>query len=268
MKTKQRSVFSLLTLVTFMFVSYTLAVDNPQLNLPEGAIARLGKGQVNKITYSPDGTQLAVASTVGIWIYDTETLQAENLLTKHIGRAFSIAYSPDSKTIAAVGDNYAVEFWDTITGGNIKSFKGHTELVWSAAFSPKGNTLVTGGGHNDPTVRLWDVKTGASLYVLSGHTSVVNDVAFSPNGKTIASGCWDKTVRLWDVATGTLKSTFTGHSERVRSVSFSPDGKTIASGSDDHTIRLWDVATGNQKNILTEHPGSVLCIGLLAMMAT
>lgn len=36
--------------------------DTSQARLPDGAIARLGKGAVNGITYSPDGTQLVVAS--------------------------------------------------------------------------------------------------------------------------------------------------------------------------------------------------------------
>ena len=39
-----------------------------QLNLPEGAIARLGKGDIATIQYSPDGTQLAVAGSIGIWL--------------------------------------------------------------------------------------------------------------------------------------------------------------------------------------------------------
>ena len=33
----------------------TLAIDHTQLNLPEGAKARLGKGSINEIKFSPDG---------------------------------------------------------------------------------------------------------------------------------------------------------------------------------------------------------------------
>ena len=52
----------------FLYVSSTTAEYEPytQLSLPEGAKARLGKGRISEIAYSPDGTQLAVASSIGI----------------------------------------------------------------------------------------------------------------------------------------------------------------------------------------------------------
>ena len=125
---------------------------------------------------------------------------------------------------------------------------------------PDGNTLVTGGGHTDPTVKLWDVKTGASLHILSGHTNVVNDVCFSPDGKTIATASWDKTVRIWDAATGSLIKTFNDYSDRVLSVSFSPDSKTIATAGYENTIVIWDIETGTRKNTLTIEYGQNLCV--------
>ena len=39
-------------------------------SLPEGAKARLNKGFIFEITYSPDSTLLAVASSIGVWLYD------------------------------------------------------------------------------------------------------------------------------------------------------------------------------------------------------
>ena len=44
----------------------TLAEDPTQWNLPEDAKARLGKGRINEIQYSPDGKLLVVASGIGI----------------------------------------------------------------------------------------------------------------------------------------------------------------------------------------------------------
>ena len=46
-----------------------------QLSLPEGTKARFGKGSVRELTYSPDGSLLAVGTNIGIWLYDTKTYQ-------------------------------------------------------------------------------------------------------------------------------------------------------------------------------------------------
>ena len=69
--------------------------DNP-FNLPKGVLARLGKGRIGVgMAYSPDGTRLAVASNLGIWLYDAHTGTEVALLAPHTGRVHSVAFSPD-----------------------------------------------------------------------------------------------------------------------------------------------------------------------------
>ena len=126
----------LILILALVLASHTQAEENPQWNLPEGAIFRLGKGQFNEMAYSPDGTHLAVASAAGIWIYDLETLQALNLLTTHTGGILDVSYSPNGKTIAGVGGNGTVQLWDVTMGSLQKNLTGHRDLVWSVAFSP------------------------------------------------------------------------------------------------------------------------------------
>ena len=48
-----------------LFLPNALAQEYTRLSLPQGARARLGKGPINQIQYSPDGTRLAVASSIG-----------------------------------------------------------------------------------------------------------------------------------------------------------------------------------------------------------
>ena len=63
--------------VLILFTLFSLnafAWDSPQWHLPESAKARLGKGSISEIKYSPDGTRIAVAGSTGIWLYDTTTL--------------------------------------------------------------------------------------------------------------------------------------------------------------------------------------------------
>ena len=101
MKTMQ---FSILTLifVTLLFLPNIFAQDYTQWGLPEGAKARLGKGRISgNIAYSPDGARLAVASSIGIWLYDAGTYQEVALLTGHTDSVSSVAFSPDGNTLAS-----------------------------------------------------------------------------------------------------------------------------------------------------------------------
>ncbi len=64
-----------ITVTLLMFLVLLLPTahtqDYTRWSVPEGAVVRLGKGVVREIQYSPDGARLAVASTIGIWLYDT-----------------------------------------------------------------------------------------------------------------------------------------------------------------------------------------------------
>ena len=112
------------------------SIENLQWYLPEGTIARLGKGTVNGITYSPDGTQLVVTSSIGLWVYDAQTYEALTLFTGHTDIVSSAAYSPDGTTLASGSWDNTIRLWNTKTGQHKKTLSGHTDRVVSVSFSP------------------------------------------------------------------------------------------------------------------------------------
>ena len=259
-----------LELVTFNSVGVgtpTVSVADGNLQtwyLPDGATLRMGKGRIGTsdraVAFSPDGQFLAVASSIGIWLYEVATSNGLALLPATMVN--SVSFSPDGTTLAS-GSGWnkgAVELWDVATGTNIATLERHTSWVKYVSFSPDGKTLAFGA--SSPLIELWDVAAGTNIATLEGHAALGTSVSFSPDGKTLASGTENGTILLWDVATRTTTAILEGHTQtkEVESVSFSPDGKTLASASGDGTIRLWNTATGTTTAILRGHEAHVLCV--------
>jgi WD40 repeat protein len=190
-------------------------------------------------------------------------LKLRDTLRGHTQPVYSVAYSPDGKTLASGSFDKTIRLWDVAAGkctAVLKAFASDQDLfVESVAFSPDGKTLASSGSW-DGGITLWDVSQGTSRAVLKGHSFAVLAVAYSPDGKTLISGSADETVKLWDVATAKCIRTLTGHSGHVNSVRISPDGKTAASGSCDATIRLWNVAAGDEIGALKGHTDWVCSI--------
>ena len=236
----------------FLLLPSSLAQDSPQWHLPEGAKLRLGKGAMNEIKLSPNGKLIAVASDIGVWLYDAHTFKEVALLTAgDIDPVVSILFSPDGRTLASrsvAADHgyvgHTIQLWDVATGKILKTFfsgfSGFVE-VYRMLFSPDSQTFVYWHTGNVTTIQLWDVTTGTLRKTLHAHTGVWS-VCFSPDGQTLASGGDDTEIRLWDITTGTLRKTLTGHTGTVTSVCFSPDGQTLASASLDGTVLLWALA--------------------------
>ncbi len=223
-----------------MLFPATVFAQRPSLyQLPQGATARLGKGWVKDLKFSQDSRGLAVATTIGIWIYDVRTGEEKALLKGLMGGANAIAYSPNGDILAAAHEDRTVYLWDTANGGTL-AFPGHTGDIQTIAFSADGRMVASGG--TDNTIRIWDVETNRLRSILPGYTSAVSAVAFSSDSSMLAGGSEDGTIRVWDTGTGDRIYEFNRHTQLVSGVIFVFDDKILISASLDGTVQLWDLA--------------------------
>jgi WD40 repeat protein len=218
-------------------------------------VARWGKGTIDRLAYSHDGKLLAVASSYGVYLYDTGS-KAELRFLETGAFVSDATFSPDDQEIAAAASDGTVRIWKVTDGAPVRSLTGHEGPVVSVAYAPDGQTLLSGSA--DKTARLWRTADGSAVRTLSGHEGEVRSVAFSPDGQRIATASADKTARVWGAADGTTQATLRGHEDPLTGVAFSPDGQSLATSAKDKTARLWRAGDGGLLHTLAGHTGWVL----------
>ena len=280
MKTKE--LFFIILLLTIVVILNSSAQDNTKAGLPEGAIARLGKGGINLMRFSPDGTHLAVGTDVGVWLYDVPDGKETALFTEHTGQVNALAFSTDGKILASGGfNNPIIQLWDLETESKLSNFTllKRQGSVSALTFNKDNTKLIVMDTYRDITH--WEVSTGRKLADIDTEHSY-ETVTFSQDGSTFATGDEAGKIRLWDATTALQQATLAGHSSLftgdnffagfiteifklpedpdIWSLAFSPDGKMLASGSLDETVQLWNTERRSKRGTLKGHKSWVTAV--------
>ncbi|MDB5385846.1 MAG: hypothetical protein JWM11_1492, partial [Planctomycetaceae bacterium] len=185
----------------------------------------------------------------------------------------TLAYSPDGKVLAAAGDDMLVHTYNTVDGGALELFAGHTAPVTAVAFTANGGII---SGSADQTVKVWSMipnwtlagqlgpKPDAPLDLrASPFANRVLALDFSDDGRFLATGGGDPSrsgeLIIWDMTNLSIfKNIADAHSDTVFGVEISRDGQYVLSGAADKFVKIFDINAGKHVKSFEGHTHHVL----------
>ena len=203
--------------------------------LPEGAIARLGRGKINAIAFSSDSECLAAATDIGLWWYELAIMQPVALSETERGMVSAISFSDTGSRFATGNADSIVKVWETQNQQCVLEV-GQRVLnhgIRQLAFSPDGHYLAA--SRTRAPVSVWCAETGRSVREYhvevpkaAGH--IFYPICFSPDGTLLAYMSSNDTISVTHLETGVSIVDFSIHAARVKHLIFSPCGQFLAAG--------------------------------------
>lgn len=197
---------------------------------------RWGKGEITDAVYSADGRQLAVATALGVYIYDAASGEEIRLIPARTEWLWHMAVSPDWQIVAMVMSHYEVELYRLSDGTFLSTLTSPEPINGLEGFTADGQTLLAGSA-------AWRVADGALLDVNYGIS------AWAANGQTVAGlGEWGSIdigsllVQGEEVVTVSSGITVTDNFQYGTVMALSADGQYLAVGGWYTNVELWRVA--------------------------
>ena len=200
-----------------------------------------------------DASSRAAASREALRTLESVKLSGRlTTLRGHHGQVWSVAFSPDGRTLASGGEDGTLRFWSVRKHQEVgqpqhaatnRVTAGGSPALMSVAYSRNGRVLVTAG--NDGTVRFWDARSHKQLpRPIRTSVGFGRTIAFSPDGNTLATAGRDGKLRLWNLRTRRpiRERTLSGPNVLPESIAFSGNGRWLVTAGGG-AMELWSVPT-------------------------
>jgi WD40 repeat protein len=203
------------------------------------------EGDNHEASWSPDGTQLAFASSRTTGVQPAVAVQGRQawleLVRTHDpgGETYNMAFLPDGRSALLGGGliTRRIELWDTTTDQARQFSIG----AWSVATSPDGRRAACALSQGK-TVQYIDLDDGSVIREMVQGRQVVS-LDFSHDGAKLATTGEDKDACIFNVESGEEQFRM-HHPDKLAALKWSPDGRLLAVNCADKKLRLWDTATG------------------------
>lgn len=279
-----------------MAITPTLGAFDGEL-LPGSLKVRHGHGSVVDLEYSADGSQLALASNRGVFLYRLDTFEQVWQIEVE-GWVNDLTWSPSGDRLALASKKGSIAIWSTESGEELINWPGHTGQVFVLDWSESLNRLASGG--EDGLVRIWEGYSGELADELKVRIGPVVELRWSDDNRLLILSddplIWDPRTddltypevyyyegpiasfsRSGDsIATGLasgklsiekrgnledyLEHELNAYDASVTHVEWSRDSRCLSSGYDDGRVIIWDGWTGEKRQVLNGHPGAITAL--------
>ncbi|MFZ4657594.1 MAG: effector-associated domain EAD1-containing protein [Caldilineaceae bacterium] len=216
---------------------------------PTSTILQQSDQAVEAVTFTPDGTLLAIATGKSVEVWEPDERRLRYTFSGHSDTVYALAFSHDGLKLASTDKVNDLRIWDVATGQPLDTPQEdiYNPQGWRQAvtFSLDDQYVFTGYGtllgyEDIANVESNSIQRGSMIE----HTSSLRGVAFNAEGSRLVTAsedwqvgyCYDPYETYWCRATVFLQ----GHNSPVNTVSFSPDNRWLASGGDDGNVLLWN----------------------------
>lgn len=239
-------------------------LGTPIASSPGGSsreIARWGIGGVNAVRWSPDGKVIALGTTSGIFLYDSQTKE-QILFVDTQFNVLALSFNLEGNEITAGSPNGIIKSWDATTGSLLQSFsysRPRSETITS-------DTAVTAISYSVDGIHLAvGFKNGAINYFSSGKDTAdltlenypaVEDLAISPDGRFIYASNGSADINVWDIQSEEKENTLSSLTP-INKLSLSYNLEWMLAGGDSNSVYLWNLFESKHVSSFSNLGGAV-----------
>jgi WD40 repeat protein len=224
----------------------TLALEGPEHSIrlwdvsagkELGRLVGHDKDLIGRVVFSPDGKKLASASFHQklVFVWDLPTRRVER---RFEAEPFCVAFSPDGRLLAAIGETHGMLIWDVATGVQIHRLTD-LKIPWDSAnefrFSRDMRMVVLRAMCGE--IWLVETATGRIRRKFETFPRWASSACLSPNGRLLIAGASDTTALVWDLrgnqakpaalSTNTLASLWDDLASEDASLAYDAIGKLV-----------------------------------------
>lgn len=217
-------------------------------NTAEGfsKIASWGIGGGNKVEWSHDGSKIGIATTDGVYIYNTANKKVLSYINID-GIATTFTFSHDDSVIAVATKTGKVSLWNTVSGEMLTEIKiklpvvirelPSTTIVTAVQFSSDDQTLLI--GYENGVINLYDLISNNHSFAVEQYPSV-KDLKFSKDQRYFYATNHDGSIFKWSVSNAKKENEFKNPGI-VDKINISPNGELLLAAGTQGVVYLWNL---------------------------